>query len=39
LTSGRFITIAGGSPADLAKAVSWTEIDTSDQLWTVRRVN
>jgi hypothetical protein len=37
--SGRFITIANGSPANLAKAVSWTQIDTPDQLWTVSRVN
>ncbi len=37
--SGRFVTIAGGSTGDLAKAVSWKEIDTSDQFWSVRRVN
>ncbi|MEY9836388.1 RICIN domain-containing protein [Streptacidiphilus sp. EB103A] len=38
-SSGRFVTIAQGSASDLAKAVSWTELDTSDQLWTVRRLN
>lgn len=37
--SGRFITIANGSPSNLAKAVSWTQLDTPDQLWTVSRVN
>jgi hypothetical protein len=37
--TGRFITIAQGSYSDLAKAVSWTELDTPDQLWTVRRIN
>ncbi|HEU5354424.1 MAG TPA: RICIN domain-containing protein [Actinocrinis sp.] len=37
--TGRFVTIAQGSSADLAKAVSWTEQDGSDQLWTVRRIN
>jgi hypothetical protein len=38
-STGRFVTIAQGSSTDLAKAVSWTELDTSDQLWTVRRIN
>jgi hypothetical protein len=37
--TGRFATIAQGSSADLANAVSWTELDTPDQLWTVRRIN
>ena len=37
--TGRFVTIAQGSSADLAKSVSWTEQDGSDQLWTVRRIN
>ncbi|MER6353877.1 RICIN domain-containing protein [Streptomyces sp. NPDC001634] len=37
--TGRCVTVAQGSSADLAKAVSWTETDTSDQLWTVRRIN
>jgi hypothetical protein len=37
--TGRFITIAQGSSADLAKAVSWTELGSFDQLWTVRRIN
>ncbi|MEU5266295.1 RICIN domain-containing protein [Amycolatopsis sp. NPDC021455] len=37
--SGRFVTITNGSPSNLAKAVSWTEIDTPDQFWTVRRIN
>ena len=37
--TGRFVTIAQGSSADLANAVSWTELDSSDQLWTVRRIN
>jgi hypothetical protein len=37
--TGRFVTIAQGSSADLAKAVSWTESDSADQLWTVRRIN
>ncbi|SEC46744.1 Ricin-type beta-trefoil lectin domain-like [Amycolatopsis tolypomycina] len=37
--SGRYITIAGGSPSNLAKAVSWTKIETPDQFWTVRRIN
>ncbi|WP_410606770.1 RICIN domain-containing protein [Amycolatopsis sp. lyj-109] len=37
--SGRFVTITNGSPSNLAKAVSWKEIDTPDQFWTVRRVN
>jgi len=26
-------------PTDLAKAVSWNEIDTPDQYWTVRRID
>jgi len=37
--TGRFVTIAQGSSADLAEAVSWTESDSSDQLWTVRRID
>ena len=37
--TGRYVTIAQGSSADLAKAVSWTETDTPDQLWTARRIN
>ncbi|MFC1404627.1 MULTISPECIES: RICIN domain-containing protein [Streptacidiphilus] len=37
--TGRYVTIAQGSSGDLAKSVSWTESDTSDQLWTVRRLN
>ena len=37
--TGRFVTIAQGSSADLANAVSWTELDTPDQLWSVRRIN
>jgi len=37
--SGRYVTITNGSPSNLAKAVSWTEIDTPDQLWTVSRIN
>jgi hypothetical protein len=37
--TGRFVTITNGSPSNLAKAVSWTEIDTPDQFWTVSRVN
>jgi hypothetical protein len=37
--SGRFATITGGSPSNLAKAVSWPEIDTPDQFWTVSRIN
>ncbi|MBE8522420.1 RICIN domain-containing protein [Amycolatopsis sp. H6(2020)] len=37
--SGRFITITNGSPSNLAKAVSWPEIDTPDQFWTVSRIN
>jgi hypothetical protein len=37
--TGRYLTIAQGSSADLAKAVSWTVTGTPDQSWTVRRVN
>ncbi|MET8849839.1 RICIN domain-containing protein [Amycolatopsis sp. NPDC004625] len=37
--SGRVVTIANGSPSDLAKAVSWAELGTPDQAWTVRRIN
>jgi len=37
--TGRYVTIAQGSPADLAKAVSWTEQDGPDQLWAIRRLN
>jgi hypothetical protein len=37
--TGRYVTIAQGSSSDLAKAVSWTELDSSDQLWTVRRID
>jgi hypothetical protein len=37
--TGRFVTIAQSVPTDLAKALSWSEIDTPDQYWTVRRVN
>ncbi|WP_370103181.1 RICIN domain-containing protein [Streptacidiphilus sp. MAP12-20] len=39
VATGRFVSIAQGFSNDLAKAVSWTELDTSDQLWTVRRVD
>jgi hypothetical protein len=37
--TGRLITIAQGSSADLAKAVSWTSTATPDQSWTIRRIN
>jgi Ricin-type beta-trefoil lectin domain-like len=37
--TGRFVTIAQDSSADLANAVSWTELDTPDQLWTVRQID
>lgn len=37
--TGRFITIAQGSSADLANAVSWTQLNTPDQLWTVRLID
>jgi hypothetical protein len=37
--TGRFLTIAQSVPTDLAKALSWSEIDTPDQYWTVRRIN
>lgn len=37
--SGRFVTIANGSPSNLAKVVSWPELDTPDQFWTVSRVD
>jgi len=37
--AARFITIAQDSSADLANAVSWTQLDTPDQLWTVRLID
>ena len=37
--TGRFITIAQDSSADLANAVSWTQLNTPDQLWTVRLID
>jgi hypothetical protein len=37
--TGRFITIAQDSSADLANAVSWTQLDTLDQLWTVHLID
>jgi hypothetical protein len=37
--TGRFITIAQDSSADLANPVSWTQLDTLDQLWTVRLID
>jgi hypothetical protein len=37
--TGKVVTIAQGVPTDLAKALSWNEIDTPDQYWTVRRIN
>ena len=37
--TGRYVTIAQDSSADLAKAVSWTDLGTPDQLWTIRRLD
>ena len=37
--TGRYLTIAQDSSADLANAVSWTELGTPDQLWTIRRLD
>jgi hypothetical protein len=37
--TGRLVTIAQGSSADLARAVSWTALGTPDQAWTIRRIN
>ena len=37
--TGRYVTIAQDSSADLAKAVSWTVLDTPDQLWTIRQLD
>jgi len=39
VSTGKFLTIAKSVPTDLAKALSWNEIDTPDQYWTVRRIN
>jgi hypothetical protein len=37
--TGRLVTIAQGSAADLVRAVSWTALGTPDQAWTIRRIN
>jgi hypothetical protein len=37
--TGRYITMAQDSSADLANAVSWTELGTPDQLWTIRQLD